>query len=187
KEAIAMVHARYAKDGKGIYVITDQDSEFKRLAHWEPASNAFKFLTEQIKWDVETFDLSPNGSMIAFVVNEDGVGRLHLLATDPAAKTPKFELPAGSVTRIQWHNDGKALGFNIGSARSPADVYSLDLASGKTERWTQSTIGGLKAADFVEPEFIPWKTCRDRTISGFLYQPPAKFKGKRPVVIDIHG
>src|SRR5262249_9397314 len=111
KEAVAMVHARYAKDGKGIYVITGQDSEFKRLAHWEPASNTFKFLAEQIKWDVETFDLSPDGSMIAFVVNEDGVGGLHLLATDPSAKPPKFELPAGSVTRIQWHNNGKALGF----------------------------------------------------------------------------
>ena len=32
-----------------------------------------------------------------------------------------------------------------------------------------------------------WKSFDGRTISGFLYQPAAKFTGRRPVVINIHG
>ena len=31
------------------------------------------------------------------------------------------------------------------------------------------------------------KSFDEQQISGFLYRPPAKFEGKRPVIIDIHG
>jgi dipeptidyl aminopeptidase/acylaminoacyl peptidase len=34
---------------------------------------------------------------------------------------------------------------------------------------------------------INWKSFDDKMISGFLYRPPTKFTGKRPVIIDIHG
>ena len=34
---------------------------------------------------------------------------------------------------------------------------------------------------------VRWKSFDGRTISGFLYRPPAKFTGKRPVIINIHG
>jgi dipeptidyl aminopeptidase/acylaminoacyl peptidase len=66
-------------------------------------------------------------------------------------------------------------------------VYSLEPASGKVERWTESETGGLNAAVFSEPELVRWKSFDGRTISGLLYEPPARFTGKRPVVINIHG
>ena len=31
------------------------------------------------------------------------------------------------------------------------------------------------------------KSLDNRSISGFLYKPPAKFTGKRPVILNIHG
>ncbi|PYX93038.1 MAG: peptidase S9, prolyl oligopeptidase, partial [Acidobacteria bacterium] len=55
------------------------------------------------------------------------------------------------------------------------------------DRWTQSETGGLNTDNFSEPELIHWKTWDGRIISGFLYRPAAKFTGKRPVMIDIHG
>jgi len=54
------------------------------------------------------------------------------------------------------------------------------------ERWTYSEIG-INTDAFVEPKLIRWKSFDGLSISGFLYPPPAKFTGKRPVVIDIHG
>jgi dipeptidyl aminopeptidase/acylaminoacyl peptidase len=66
-------------------------------------------------------------------------------------------------------------------------VYSLDVETGKLDRWTESETGGLNTASFVEPELIRWKSFDEKSISGFLYKPPAKFTGKRPVIINIHG
>jgi dipeptidyl aminopeptidase/acylaminoacyl peptidase len=73
------------------------------------------------------------------------------------------------------------------SARSTADVYSLNIRTNKVERWTESETGGLNTANFSDAKLVRWKSFDGRTISGFLYPPPAKFKGKRPVIIDIHG
>jgi dipeptidyl aminopeptidase/acylaminoacyl peptidase len=77
--------------------------------------------------------------------------------------------------------------FNLSTASRDYDAYSLDMATGKLERWTFSETGGLNTSGFAEPKLIHWKSWDDRSISAFLYKPPAKFSGKRPVIIDIHG
>jgi dipeptidyl aminopeptidase/acylaminoacyl peptidase len=59
--------------------------------------------------------------------------------------------------------------------------------TGKVDRWTESETGGLNTEGFSEPELVRWKTFDERSISGFLYKPAAKFTGKRPVIINIHG
>src|SRR5580693_8025115 len=80
-EKIAYANAKFSKDGKGIYLTTDKDSEFQRLAYLDLSSKKYTFLTEHIRWDVEDFDLSSDGKTIAFTTNEDGFGILHLRDT----------------------------------------------------------------------------------------------------------
>jgi dipeptidyl aminopeptidase/acylaminoacyl peptidase len=63
----------------------------------------------------------------------------------------------------------------------------VTVKDGSVERWAKSVTGGLDTSKFSQPELIHWKTFDNRTISGFLYRPPPKFKGKRPVIIDLHG
>jgi dipeptidyl aminopeptidase/acylaminoacyl peptidase len=186
-EKVAYGGGQFSKDGQGIYVTTDRDSEFQRLAYIDLATKQHKFLTDHIKWDVDEFDLSPDGKIIAFVTNEDGIARLHLLDTATGKEKPVANLPIGQIFGIDWHENGTDLGFTLVSARSTSDVYSLDVKTGKVDRWTFSETGGLNTDSFSEPELVRWKTFDDRMISGFLYLPPAKFKGPRPVVINIHG
>ena len=186
-EKIAYNDGRFSKDGKGIFVTTDKDSEFQRLAYVDLATKEHTYLTSNIPWNVDEFDLSDDGKTIAFVVNEDGFGVLHLLDTNTRKEKFVPSLPKGVISGVQWHKDSRDLGFNLSSARSSSDVFSLDVQTGKVERWTFSETGGLNTSDFPEPELIHWKSWDGRTISGFLYRPPAKFTGKRPVMINIHG
>ena len=186
-EKIAYNDGRFSKDGKGIFVTTDKDSEFQRLAYVDLATKEHTYLTSNIAWDVDEFDLSDDGKTIAFVVNEDGFGVLHLLDTNTRKEKSVPSLPKGVISGVQWHKNSRDLGFNLSSARSSSDVFSLDVQTGKVERWTFSETGGLNPSDFPEPELIHWKSWDGRTISGFLYRPPAKFTGKRPVIINIHG
>ena len=186
-EKIAYNDGRFSKDGKGIFVTTDKDSEFQRLAYVDLATKEHTYLTSNIPWDVDEFDLSDDGKTIAFVVNEDGFGVLHLLDTNTRKEKSVPSLPKGVISGVQWHKNSRDLGFNLSSARSSSDVFSLDVQTGKVERWTFSETGGLNTSDFPEPELIHWKSWDGRTISGFLYRPPAKFTGKRPVIINIHG
>jgi len=184
---IAYNGGRFSKDGKGIYVTTDKDSEFLRLTYIDLATKQHTYLTSNIHWDVDEFDLSNDGRTIAFVTNEDGLGILHLLDTKTRKEKPVPSLPKGIVSGISWHKNNRDLGFSISSAHTSSDVYSLDVQSGKVERWTFSETGGLNTATFSEPDLIHWKSWDGRSINGFLYRPPAKYSGKRPVIINIHG
>jgi dipeptidyl aminopeptidase/acylaminoacyl peptidase len=186
-EKIAYNGGRFSKDGKGIFVTTDKGSEFQRLAYVDLATKEHSYLTSNIPWDVDEFDLSDDGNTIAFVVDEDGFGVLHLLDTRTRKEKSVPSLPKGVISGVRWHKNNRDLAFNLSSARSSSDVFSLDVQTGKVERWTFSETGGLNTSDFPEAELIHWKSWDGRTISGFLYRPPAQFTGKRPVIINIHG
>jgi dipeptidyl aminopeptidase/acylaminoacyl peptidase len=186
-EKIFYGSAQFSKDSKGIYVTTDHDSEFQRLAYIDLATKKHTYLTGSINWDVEYFALSWDGKTIAFVTNEDGLSMLHLFDTVRRKELLAPKLPTGVIGSLEWHKNNRDLGFGLESARSTYDTYSLDVKTGKVERWTESETGGVNTTDFSQPEVVRWKTFDGKMISGLYYKPPAKFAGSRPVIIDIHG
>ncbi|MBA3671580.1 MAG: S9 family peptidase, partial [Gemmatimonadaceae bacterium] len=180
-------NASVARDGKGIFLTTDRGSEFQRLAYMDLASRRITILTADIAWAVEELELSDDGLTLAFTTNEAGVSRLHLLDTRTRRHRAVTNVPPGVIASLRWRRTGGELGFTVSNARSPSDVYSLDVKSGATTRWTESELGGLVASQITQPSLVRWKSFDDRRISGFYYRPSSRFTGKRPVIIDIHG
>ncbi|HXN53100.1 MAG TPA: S9 family peptidase [Candidatus Acidoferrum sp.] len=187
-DKIAYGEARFSKDGKGIYVTTDFGSEYMNLAYMELGQPGIKYLITGpgAKWDVERFDVSHDGQFIAYVKDEDGVSVIHVRRTGNQAEIPLRNLPAGVVTSLRWHRNGHELGFSLTNARGPGDCYSYDVTTGKLERWTASETA-VKTDAFPQAELVRWKSFDGAEISGFLYKPPVKFTGKRPVLVVIHG
>ena len=186
-DTVAYSNAMFAKDGKGVYMTSDADSEFQRLVYLDLSTRKTKVLTPDLQWDVDEFELSKDGSRIAFVANEDGISKLHVIDTKTGASVSVPKLPVCVLYNLHWRGASSELGFMLSTASQPFDVYSLDVGSGKLERWTFSETGGLNTSGFSEAELIHWKSWDQRSISAFLYKPPAKFSGKHPVIIDIHG
>ncbi|HEX7959418.1 MAG TPA: prolyl oligopeptidase family serine peptidase [Terriglobales bacterium] len=180
-------NARFSKDGKGIYLITDKDSEFRCLAYLELATMKYTFLTGALSWDVEDFELSEDGRSIAYTVNENGSSVLHVIDTATKKERALPKLPLGVITALKWHKNNRDLGFSLSWAHAPRDAYSIDTTTGQLSRWTTSETGGLNAEGFATPQLIRWKSFDGREITGFMYKPGAKFSGKRPVMIVIHG
>lgn len=186
-EKIACPEAQFSHDGKAIYMTTDRDSEVLRLVVLTPDDGQVRVLSGAIAWDVDSFDLSYDGKTIAFVVNEAGTSRLHLLDTATGQIRPVPRVPVGIISGLRWHRNNQDLGFTVMHARSPGDAYSFNLSTGELTRWTESELGGLVADELSQPRLVRWKSFDGREISGFLYQPPARFSGKRPVMVSIHG
>ncbi|MGH9838168.1 MAG: CHAT domain-containing protein [Blastocatellia bacterium] len=187
KENAYFSHPRFAKNSKGLYFITDHESDIRYLAILDLAEGQLRNLTAAMKWDVDEFQLSPDGKTIAFSTNEDGLSRLYPLDTTSRQQQAVPSLPAGIVSGMIWHNNSTDLAFNFKSPRTPNDVYSLDTKTLKIERWSKSVTGSLDTEKLAAPELIRWKSFDGRQISGFLYRPPTSFTGKRPVIIEIHG
>ena len=187
-DPVAYGNARFSRDGKSVFFTSDKGTEFQQLVRLDLITRTILPLTANIPWNVDEFELSPDGKTIAFITNEDGVGRMHLVdaRTGKPLRGPK--LPLGIPTGVTWHENGREIAFNFTSARSPADVYSFDTKTGNLERWTESETGGMPVSKFIEPELVKLKSFDGVQVSGFLYRPgPEKFPGKRPVILNIHG
>jgi dipeptidyl aminopeptidase/acylaminoacyl peptidase len=188
----------FAPDGRAVYFVSDEPvagkvQEFQTLRYHDPATGKLEVLSGHIPWDVDGFTVAEDGRHLAYVTNEDGISRLHVLAI-PSHKEVKLPaLPIGVVGGFNFSPDGKRLALTLNSATSPSDVYVINLAGAKLTRWTQSEVGGLDAKKFVAPSLIRYPTFdevggKPRTIPAFYYRPANVLASKKlPVVISIHG
>lgn len=191
EEAIGYGGAMFDADGDGVYLISDEDSEFKTLRHLDLESGEQRSISGHIPWSVTGMDLSEGGRWLAFVTNEGGIGRLHLRDLDEKREVAVPDLPEGVIGDVEFSPDGDRLALRISSATTPGDVFSIDMESLETTRWTRSEVGGLDTDRFVEPELIQYPTFdevdgKPREIPAFVYR-PREAEGKVPVVVRIHG
>jgi dipeptidyl aminopeptidase/acylaminoacyl peptidase len=186
-EPIASENVNFSRDGKGLFLSTDRDGEFRKLAYFAIDSGKLEYFGEGGDWDVEDIALSPDGKTLAVVTNEGGIGALRLYDADTRRALPRPPLPIGTVSGPVWHQNSRDLAVSVASAQSPGDVYAIDTRENRVERWTTTTAPGLDASSFRTPELVSWKSFDGRTISGFLTRPPSRFAGKRPVIVMIHG
>ena len=186
-EKVAYEPIGFSRDGKGVYLTTDKDNEFLRVAYLDIASGGLNYLTND-KWDVEGASLSHDRDLLAYIVDENGLSALHVLDLKTGKQRSIPPLPTGVIIALHWNENNRDLGFSLNSAQSPSDVYSVDVQSGRLERWTFSETGGIPSQNFVEPKLVTWKSFDGKEISGWLYAPKSKpSSGKHPVAVVIHG
>ncbi len=177
----------FARDGNGLFLATDRDGEFRKLAYLDLASGKLDYFGDSSNWDVEEIALSPDGRTLAVITNEGGVGVLRLYDAQTRRALPQPSLPLGGASRLVWHEDSRDLAVTVDSAQSPGDVYAIDVRDNRVTRWTESKVPDLDDAQFRSAERIEWKSFDGLAIGGFITRPPAKFTGKRPVIVMIHG
>ncbi|HEV7713949.1 MAG TPA: alpha/beta fold hydrolase [Steroidobacteraceae bacterium] len=187
---VSIKSAKFAPDGRGVYIVSDQDGEFAQLHYYDPVTHESRNITPDVTWDVDAFDVSADGRYIAYVVNEDGRSRLTVLDNQMKLDLAPPGVPEGRIVEVQFDHTGKRLAFSAETAQSPRDVYVYDLNKNAIERWTRSEAGPVDTSTFVAPELVHYPTWdrvdgKPRTLSAFLYRP--KTPGPHPVLVHIHG
>jgi dipeptidyl aminopeptidase/acylaminoacyl peptidase len=215
----------FAADGKSIYVASDAASNFRQLARVDLKTFEYTWITKNIPWDVTAIEVDPNSGMVAFTVNENGSSALYFLGDvkpdDSKSLFPRgdayvlqpnrpvrYNTPLGVISSAKFSPDGKHVGFTLARADAPADVFSVDMETGKATQWTNSEVGGLDPSKFIRPTQVfyptfdritvpvpdpedPTKTKterRPRQIPAYYFKPRnASKKNPVPVVIIIHG
>lgn len=202
--------AKFSRDGRGVYLVSDRDGEFKQLRYVDLATGDSRTLSGHIRWDVEEFTLSRDGRFLAYTSNEDGVSRLNLLDLSNRRELATPRLEPGIITNLGFDPAGRRLAFSFETVRAPRDVYVYELESGRLTQWTRSETGPLEAdSRFVAPRMFRYPTFdvvsekgqqqsgnirvigstrgrqKLRQIPAFLYEPGGP--GPFPVVVQIHG
>lgn len=189
---VAITAARFAKDGRGVYLISDHSSEFAQLRFLDLRSGeASVSMSRHIPWDVEQLDVSADGRWLAYTYNEDGYSRLQLLDLENSQELQPPRLPDGVIANLRFDPASQRLGMTLSGPDRPRDVWTLELQSLDLTRWTASETGPVAPARYVQAQTIRYPTFdtigrrRPRQIPALVHRP--RTPGRHPVVIDIHG
>jgi dipeptidyl aminopeptidase/acylaminoacyl peptidase len=184
---------RYSPAAGKLLVISDRDSDSRQLVELDMATGAQRVIApgpanKGRNWDVEEFDLAPDDHTLAYVLNEDGFSRLHLLDLATGRALPAPLLPGGVLQALRFSPDGRRLAIGFTNATTAGDVWIWDIADAKLVRWTSSELGDLDPASLSEPGLIRFRSFDGESIPAFVYRPKGLGEDVRtPVIIDIHG
>jgi acetyl esterase/lipase len=179
-------------DSSGIYLCTTQGRDFLGLAVLTDEPTLTWIDTPEA--DVEGAALSPDGTRLAWGVNEDGYTRLRWAdvggdTTDAADVTA---LPRG-VAVTEFGMDGHALRFTpsgellvqLGRPDAATDLFLVDLPRDQARQLTDC---GARLPDIVPPTVVHAVSADGLTVPCLLYRPPgADAEHPAPVVVTVHG
>ena len=118
-------------DGESLYLATDRDGEFLRLARLHLATLDLHYLTPD-DWDVEGVELSRDGRYLVVSRNVDGYSDV-LLFNGRGTRMPDPRMPEGIVGGFEFSPDSKKLAFTLTAPERNPDVWVLDLPDGEAQ------------------------------------------------------
>lgn len=182
--------AGFQRDGDALFVLSDRAGEFNELMRCDPATRALQRVTAHIPWDVESLALSEDGALAALRVNVDGREELRLFDARTLQELAAPPVPAGSANAAVFHRRSRKLAVGLDGARSPNTIHALETAGagGAAVPWTRPYAPpGIDVAGFPEQRIARWTSFDGLPLSAIVSQPPARFAGRRPVVVIVHG
>ena len=131
---VGIAGAKFSRDGQGVYLISDRDSEFAKLRYVNLFTGEKTEISGAIPWDIEELAISRDGHYLAYVSNEGGAGKLNRARF---ARAPGFDsaqaAAAGIIDSLSFDAEGKRLAFGFAAPNRPRDAYVLDIASNRLE------------------------------------------------------
>ena len=177
--------ARMAPDGRGLFLATDRDGDFVRLARLDLGTLGIEYLTGD-DWDVESLQLSRDGRWLAVARNVEGYSDF-MLFNGRGRRSPGPEMPEGIVGGFEFSPDGGRLAFTLTGPNRNPDVWVVGLPDGEPRRLTRSATAGIPVGAFRRPGVVRYPSFDGRDIPALLYEPDGASSGGAPVVVNVHG
>ncbi|MFN7116551.1 MAG: alpha/beta fold hydrolase [Saprospiraceae bacterium] len=179
--------ADFSPDGKFMYYLTDDGSEFAHLVKYELATGKREKALEE-KWDIAYAYFSQNGKYQVIGTNEDGktVVRIMNMETGDAVDFPDFG--DVDITSVNISDREKLMTFYLGGSGTPSDLYVYNIESGESKQLTNSLNPEIDPEDLVTATVVRYKSFDGVEIPAIYYKPKqASAQNKVPALVWVHG
>lgn len=179
-------NVRFSADGKQLYLTcNDNESGINLRAVLDITDKKITYLEPDSPWNVDALVMSPERTVLAWILNEDGYARLKLADISTGQELPVPDL-AGIEGGIALSGTSRML-LTFNSPTQSPEVWSWDWKSKRLEQITHSIGAGIDRALFAEPRLIRYTSFDGMEIAAFLYVPASYKGGPIPFIVDVHG
>ncbi|HEX9057922.1 MAG TPA: S9 family peptidase [Ktedonobacterales bacterium] len=187
----------FAPDGRALYVLSNRDRERRApaaldlAASTEQHAHAPMRILSDAAWEAEGgLALSPDGTLLAYALNEDGRSRLifHDLATGHTLPAPT--LPTGVIEGLTWSPRDSRVAFSFNGTRHSGNIWTATPGQEVARQVTRVSMGGLDPDTLVEPELIRYTSFDGLEIPAYFYRPTDTSRATSdglPVIVFVHG
>lgn len=178
----------FSLDGKTLYYLTDEGSEYLYLASYDVASGEKKKIQEA-KWDMMYAYLSRNGKYRVVAINNDARTEIRIYDEANGGKQLKIEgLPEGDITNVNISDSEKLMSFYVTSSKSPANLFVYNFENKEVKQLTNTMSKEVDPNDLVAGEVIRYKSFDGMEIPALLFKPKGLKAGEKvPALLWIHG
>lgn len=188
-EGNAQYNAQYfSLDGKTLYFLTDEGSEFMYLASYDIATGEKKKIDEA-PWDIMYAYLSRNGKYRVVAINNDALTEIKIYNEQDGGKLVSIEgLPEGDITGVNISDSEKLMSFYVSSSKSPSNLFVYNFDTKEVKQLTNTMTKEIDPKDLVAGEVVRFKSFDGMEIPCLLYKPKGIKEGQKvPALLWIHG
>ncbi|HEY0656403.1 MAG TPA: prolyl oligopeptidase family serine peptidase [Chryseosolibacter sp.] len=178
----------FSGDGKKLYFLTDEGSEFTYLASYDIATGE-KTKVEEAPWDIMYAYLSRNEKYRVVGINNDARTEIKIYDQSDGNKLLKIDgLPDGDITGVNISDSEKLMTFYVSSSKSPANLFLYNFETKEVKQLTNTMSKDIDPDDLVAGQTIRYKSFDGMEIPALLYTPKGLKPGEKvPAMLWIHG
>jgi dipeptidyl aminopeptidase/acylaminoacyl peptidase len=178
----------FSIDGKKLFYLTDEGSEFMYLASYDIATGEKKKV-EEAPWDIMYAYLSKTGKYRVVAVNSDARTEIKIYDESQGSKRLKIAgLPDGDITGVNISDSEKQMSFYVSSSKAPSNLFVYNFETKVVKQLTNSMTKEINPDDLVAGEVVRFKSFDGMEIPALLYKPKGIKDGEKvPALLWIHG
>ncbi len=195
KVPVSHQNARFDPHLRAVYFTSDDGFDFQRLTRLDLGTGEYRYYLPQVRWDVESLEVSSDGRTLAVVTNEGGASKLRFLDAESGVEQWQPKLPVGVINHLRWGSKTELM-YGLSWALSPGQVVYLDVSSQEKLKWVETGMPKLDVDRFSDPRRIEWRSADGSKFDAWVYLPGQWIRGRfapiqplrpSPVVILFHG
>ena len=179
----------FGSDSRTVYFEADKDRDRRAFAKMTIGADgkpgALQVVIAREDAELAGFEIDDAGARAALLWNVAGKSELELWDLKAGRSISKPKLPAELAGGLHFSRDGKSLALVSFGSATPADIWVLDVESGRLRQLTHSPHAGIDLAKLVRPELLKFAAHDGLELSGWFYRPAGS--EPFPTVLSFHG
>ncbi|HTE29101.1 MAG TPA: alpha/beta fold hydrolase [Chryseolinea sp.] len=177
----------FSLDGKKLYYLTDEGSEFMYLSSYDIATGE-KVKIEEAPWDIMYAYLSKKGKYRVVAINNAARTEIKIYDETSGQQIKVEGLPEGDITGVNISDSESQMSFYVSSSKTPSNLFVYNFETKHVTQLTNTMTKEIESGDLVAGEVVHFKSFDGLEIPGLLYKPKGLKAGEKvPALLWIHG